>query len=148
MIVDDLRTSYRNHNELRDAAIKRRGGLVGLAGQYGCHCRFGDRLLQSLEASLHLRLHRHTLDGMYPGQNLGDKVILPIVLRRTRLEYLPEDPRTTDGKCGKDEKQYCGDQHHRAANDGQHDQRYGYKWQIDRDQSRLTAVIVSQRRRG
>ena len=81
MIVDYLGTSYRDNNELRDAAIEHRRGLVGLAGQYRCHRRFGDCLLQSLEASLHLRLHRHDLDRMYPGQDFGDEVILPIVLR-------------------------------------------------------------------
>src|SRR6266851_4695636 len=135
MIIDDLRTSYRDDNELRDAAINQRRGLVGLAGQYGCHCRFGNRLLQSLEASLHLRLHRHDLDRMYPGQDFGDKVILPIVLRGACVEYLPEFARTSDSKSSKEKEQDCREQYNRAANDRNHDQRYGYKRQIDRDQT-------------
>src|ERR1700730_14629 len=136
MIIDDLRTSYRDNNELRDAAINQRRGLVGLAGQYGCHCRFGNRLLQSFEASLHLRLHRHDLDRMYPGQNFGDKVILPIVLRGACIEYLPEFARTTDSESSKEKEQDRRDQHH------------PYKRQIDRNQSCLTAVVVGQCCRG
>src|ERR1700676_2543530 len=148
MIIDDLRTSYRDNNELRDAAINQRRGLVGLAGQYGCHWRFGNRLLQSFEASLHLRLHRHNLDRMYPGQNFSDKVILPIVLRGACIEYLPECARTTDSESSKEKEQDRRDQHHRATNDRHHDQRYTYKRQIDRDQSCLTAVVVGQCCRG
>src|SRR5450755_3731871 len=144
MIVDYLSPSYRDYNKLRDAAVEQCGGLVGLAGQYGRHRRFGNRLLQSLEASLHLRLHRHTLDRMYPGQHFGDKVILPIVLGGTRIEYLSKFACTTDGKSSKDKKQDCRDEHHRAPNDRHDDQCYTYKRQIDRDQSCLTAVIISQ----
>ncbi len=67
MIVDNLGTSNRDDNELRYAPIEQRGRLAALAGEDGRHCCFGDCLLQPLEASLHLGLHGHAFDRVYPG---------------------------------------------------------------------------------
>ena len=104
LVVDDLGASDRNHDQLRDAAEKQRGGLVRLPSRDGGHRRFGHGFLKPFKAPLHLRLHRHNLDRVNPGQYLSDKVIFPIVLYRARVEYSAEFTSATYGKRSEPEK--------------------------------------------